>query len=201
MVSVTGLTEDGAWHQIALVSGRVTETISRISYCQVAAVNFQRSSCPLGYTLLAALALCITIVFAAPSTLATAATNKDAVAVIIGNKDYAGSVPDVDFAHNDANAMKRFVVEVLGFREGNIIDLRDAGQAEMEAAFGNERSHKGKLWRWSKPGKSDVVVFYSGHGVPGLEDKRGYLLPVNADPARRRSTAIRWMCSMPTSPS
>jgi hypothetical protein len=29
---------------------------------------------------------------------------------------------------------------------------------------------------------SDVTVFYSGHGVPGLKSKRGYLLPVNADP-------------------
>jgi formylglycine-generating enzyme required for sulfatase activity len=26
-----------------------------------------------------------------------------------------------------------------------------------------------------------VVVFYSGHGVPGLKDKRGYILPVDAD--------------------
>ena len=26
------------------------------------------------------------------------------------------------------------------------------------------------------------MVYYSGHGVPGLSDRRGYLLPVNADP-------------------
>ena len=32
-----------------------------------------------------------------------------------------------------------------------------------------------------RPG-SDVVVFYSGHGVPGLKDRRGYLLPVDANP-------------------
>ena len=25
-------------------------------------------------------------------------------------------------------------------------------------------------------------IFYSGHGVPGLRSKRGYLLPVDADP-------------------
>ena len=25
-------------------------------------------------------------------------------------------------------------------------------------------------------------MFYSGHGVPGLQDRRGYLLPVDADP-------------------
>ena len=26
------------------------------------------------------------------------------------------------------------------------------------------------------------MVFYSGHGVPGLHDRRGYLLPVDANP-------------------
>ena len=94
---------------------------------------------------------------------ASAATtqNKDAVAVIIGNKDYVGSVPDVDFAHNDAEAMKRFVVEVLGFREDNIIDLRDATLGQLVAVFGTADNAEGQLHDWVKDGKSDVVVFYS----------------------------------------
>jgi hypothetical protein len=107
--------------------------------------------------------------------------NPDGIAVIIGNKNYQSNVPEVDFAHNDADAMRRFVVDVLGFREGNIIDLRDAVQTEMAAVFGNERSFKGKLWRWVRPRESEVVVFYSGHGVPDVGDGR-YLLPVDADP-------------------
>jgi hypothetical protein len=107
--------------------------------------------------------------------------NPDGIAVIIGNRDYSGNVPDVDFAHNDADAMRRFVVDVLGFREGNIIDLRDATQTEMAAVLGNERSFMGTLWRWVRPRESDVVVFYSGHGVPDAGDGR-YLLPVDADP-------------------
>ena len=31
-------------------------------------------------------------------------------------------------------------------------------------------------------GRSDVVVFYSGHGVPGLSDQGAYVLPVEAGP-------------------
>ncbi len=109
--------------------------------------------------------------------------NKNGVAVIVGNTDYQGRIPDVDFAGNDAGAFRQFVVEVLNFDPENIIDLRDATQADMQAAFGNERTVEGKLWRYLDPkGNSDIVVFYSGHGVPGLKDKRGYLLPVNADP-------------------
>ena len=39
-----------------------------------------------------------------------AAENRDTVAVIIGNMNYTGSVPNVDFAHNDAAAIKRLVI-------------------------------------------------------------------------------------------
>ncbi|MEE1563015.1 MAG: caspase family protein, partial [Alphaproteobacteria bacterium] len=112
-----------------------------------------------------------------------AAENSDAVAVVIGNKSYSGDrIPDVDYARRDADAFKRYLTDVLGYREGNIIDLRDATQAKMEAALGNERTHEGTIWQWIRPGESDVTVFYSGHGVPGLKSKRGYLLPVDADP-------------------
>ena len=108
--------------------------------------------------------------------------NKDAVAVIIGNKDYKSRIPTVDFAHNDADAFKAFVIDVLGYDPENIIDLRDASKAQLETAFGNRETHEGKLWRYISPkGISDVVVFYSVHGVPGLKDKRGYILPVDAD--------------------
>ncbi|UCG12671.1 MAG: caspase family protein, partial [Deltaproteobacteria bacterium] len=108
--------------------------------------------------------------------------NPDAVAVIIGNKKYGDRLPPVDFAHNDAEAMKRFVVEILGINERNVIYMRDVTLAEMEAVFGNARTHRGKLWRWVRPRDSDVYVYYSGHGTPGLKDGREYLLPVDGDP-------------------
>jgi len=114
---------------------------------------------------------------------APSAVNRDAVAVIIGNRGYRAGLPAVRFAHRDAEAMRRFVISVLGFRPGNIIDLRDAGQADLISVFGNRESHQGRLWQYVRPGRSDVFVFYSGHGVPGLKDHRGYLLPVDADPA------------------
>ena len=110
--------------------------------------------------------------------------NPDGVAVIIGNRVYAGDIPDVDFAHRDADAFRNYVVDVLGFDPENVIDLRDATQAEMWSTFGSRATaDRSELWSYLDPdGRSDVVVFYSGHGAPGLEDKRGYLLPVNADP-------------------
>ena len=110
--------------------------------------------------------------------------NPHGVAVIVGNNDYEHrDIPDVSFAHRDADAFRRYVVDVLGFDPENIIDLRDARRRRMFDALGSRRSPQGELWSYLDPdGGSDVVVFYSGHGVPGLKDKRGYLLPVDGSP-------------------
>ena len=110
--------------------------------------------------------------------------NPFGVAVIIGNRTYGGDIPAVSFAHRDAEAFKRYVVDVLGFDPENVIDLRDATQAQMWSTFGSRTSpDRSDLWAYLDPdGNSDVVVYYSGHGVPGVEDKRGYLLPVDANP-------------------
>jgi hypothetical protein len=114
--------------------------------------------------------------------------HRDAIAVIIGNRDYKGDTPDVDFAGNDADAMREFVLNKLGYRSGNIIDLRDTSKAEIEETFGSKETHKGRLFDYVRAGDSDVIVFYSGHGVPGMSDKRGYLLSVDANPNRAELT-------------
>lgn len=129
-------------------------------------------------TLAMALSALIGFTVAAPCAVAAA---RDAVAVIIGNRDYGPDIPAVRYAHNDADAMRRFVIDVLGYRDGNVIDLRDATQGQLEATFGNARSHEGKLWRWVRDRHTDVLVFYSGHGVPA--DGEAMLLPSDADAA------------------
>ena len=114
---------------------------------------------------------------------AVAHANPDGVAVIIGNRHYQGAVPEVSYAHRDAEAFKRYVLDALGYDPANVLDMRDATQAQMVATFGNEKSAEGNLWAYLDPaGGSDVVVFYSGHGVPGQRDDKGYLLPADADP-------------------
>ena len=115
--------------------------------------------------------------------------NPNGVAVIIGNKEYRNrDVPPVAYAHRDAEAFKRYVVEVLGFDPANVFELRDADREEMFDAFGRREgtmSHlRAGLARLPEGG--DVVVYYSGHGVPGREGGKGYLLPVNVPPRAAR---------------
>jgi hypothetical protein len=106
------------------------------------------------------------------------------VAVVIGNKNYSSKlIPEVNYAHNDADLFLEVINKNMGYSSENIIDLRDASQAQMLSTFGNEKNHKGKLWSFlDSKGRSDVVIFYSGHGAPGLQDKRGYILPSDSDP-------------------
>jgi len=107
--------------------------------------------------------------------------NRDAIAVVIGNRDYQ-RLPGVDYALNDARVMRNYLQKTFGFREGNIFFEANASKATLEGLFGNRERHKGRLFNAVKPGKSDVFVFYSGHGAPGLNEGEGYFVPVDADP-------------------
>ncbi|MDW7692780.1 caspase family protein [Flammeovirgaceae bacterium SG7u.111] len=110
--------------------------------------------------------------------------NTDAIAVVIGNKDYTDEdVPSVDFALRDAESVKTYLVDALGFREGNIIYVENATQANFNSVFGNVSNHKGMLFNYVKEGKSDVFVFYSGHGGPDPETKEPYFIPVDCEPS------------------
>ena len=97
----------------------------------------------------------------------TAADKRNAIAVVIGNKNYDGLTPEVSFAINDADAFRRFIVERLGFDPDNIIDLRNANYADFVKVFGNQNTAEGRLKDYVGDDRPDVVVFYSGHGAPG----------------------------------
>ncbi len=110
--------------------------------------------------------------------------NHNAIAIVIGNRNYKNKdVPMVDYAHNDANIMKQYLIKSMGFREGNIMFVLDATQADFNSIFGTKDNHKGKLFNWVKEDESDVFIYYSGHGAPNPENKKGYFVPVDCDPS------------------
>jgi hypothetical protein len=105
------------------------------------------------------------------------------VAVVIGNKNYsAAGVPDVDYALRDAQVMKEYLNRTMGFDPGNIIYAEDATLTRLTGIFGNEQDYRGQLYKWVKPGKSRVFVFYAGHGAPDLDTGDAYFVPVDANP-------------------
>ncbi len=108
--------------------------------------------------------------------------DSNAVAVIIGNRDYTAA-PEVDYAINDAAIMKRYVVTAMGYRPGNIIYLQNATQGDLIRVFGNQTNYKGELYDYVRKGLSEVFVYYSGHGAPDPDSKEGYIVPVDCDPS------------------
>ena len=114
----------------------------------------------------------------------TTMSNPDAIAVVIGNQQYQrAGVPSVDFAVRDATVIKKYLMDTLGYKEGNILFELNATKARFEALFGTATEHRGRLYNYVKPDKSDVFIYYSGHGAPDPESKQGYLVPVDCDPA------------------
>ena len=107
----------------------------------------------------------------------------DAIAVIIGNRDYSNrDVPPVEFAVRDARAVRQYAEVALGVRPENIIYAENATQSVFRRIFGAEGTEGGQLADYVKPGRSDVFVFYSGHGAPTLKGGKAYLVPSDGDP-------------------
>ncbi|MCK9304348.1 MAG: caspase family protein [Bacteroidales bacterium] len=111
----------------------------------------------------------------------TKMSQPDAVAIVIGNKEYQ-KAPNVDYAINDALSFRNYFINVLGLKSGNIIYLENINKSDFEELFGNKEFNEGKLFNMVKPNVSDVYIYYSGHGAPGLKSFKGYFLPVDCDP-------------------
>lgn len=110
---------------------------------------------------------------------------KDDIAIIFGNQDYKSmgqDIPNVPPARNDAIAFEAYARSYLGVKQENIIRIDNATSSDFERVFGNERSYKGEAFNWVREGKSNLYVYYAGHGAPG-EDGTAYLIPSDASGA------------------
>ncbi|MFO7891373.1 MAG: caspase family protein [bacterium] len=110
-------------------------------------------------------------------------SNRYGIAVVIGNENYTHKdVPDVEYAHNDAITIKKYLKNMLGYKEDNIIFIDNASKSDFERVFGTESVPEGKLYNWVRANRSDVFVYYSGHGAPDMKNKKAYFMPSNSDP-------------------
>lgn len=110
---------------------------------------------------------------------------RDAVAIIIGIQDYK-RLPKAEFASDDARAFYDYAVRALGVKPQNIKMLLDA-EAEQAEIF---RAFKNWLPTLVKKDKTEVYVFYSGHGLPSTDGKFLYLLPQGVDKEFLAETAV-----------
>ncbi|MFO8128338.1 MAG: caspase family protein [Bacteroidales bacterium] len=101
-------------------------------------------------------------------------------ALIIGNEDYSRyqrglqSESNVDFARTDAKIFKEYAIKTLGTEEGNCFLLTDATAGEMLQKIDLVSKLAAKT-----PGKSEIIFYYAGHGLPDEASREPYLIPVD----------------------
>ena len=114
--------------------------------------------------------------------LPAGAKNEDNLAVVVGNEKYGEGIPANLYGDSDADAVTALLIDQLGYRKENIIDLRDASLADLERVFGSEQNPGGEIAkRIDKQDPGDVFIYVASHGMVKEEDtKQVYLLPVDA---------------------
>lgn len=115
-----------------------------------------------------------------------AAKNKKpyAVAVVIGVRQYSNpDVPMVNYALNDAQTVKDYLEKAMGYDPQNIIYMPNPTHGDMTRVFGKEGDPRGQLSSYLTKNKSEVFVYYSGHGAPDVNTRKAYLVPADASPA------------------
>ena len=116
---------------------------------------------------------------------------KNRFALVIGNEDYSTfqaslqSEQNVDYAVNDATIFKKYCLNTLGVKEENMFDLINATAGEMNHKINLITKLVKKTGR-----KSELIIYYAGHGYPDELTKVPYLIPVDVS-SSNLSSAIK----------
>lgn len=113
-----------------------------------------------------------------------ATDNTKSFAVIIGNEDYKNEIK-VEYAKNDAQTFKDYVIKTLGVPEQQV-------HLKENATFGDML---GEIEWLTNVGKAfgtnaKLIFYYAGHGMPDETSKTSYLLPVDGRSSQMR-TAVK----------
>ncbi len=98
--------------------------------------------------------------------------NKNAIALIIGIANYENATKAL-FADNDALVFKDYASEKLGVPENRIKVLLNEEAEYAEILL----TAKKWLKRLTKKNKSDIYIFFAGHGLASNDGEQIYLLP------------------------
>ena len=98
---------------------------------------------------------------------------KNAVAIVIGVENYKYIAP-APYASNDAKVMAKYFKQVLGVDKVFVYTNDEISGYFFENTFNPDY---GQLQKAIIKGKTDLFVFYSGHGMPSKDGEQVYLFP------------------------
>jgi len=99
--------------------------------------------------------------------------NDKSFVLIIANEKYdEADISNVAYAHNDGKIFMEYCRKVLGVSNQNIKFIQDATINNMRMGLNwlNDRA-------CAFDGQANIIVYYSGHGIPDEKTNQAYLLP------------------------
>ncbi len=118
-------------------------------------------------------------------TKVSVATNKNKVALIFGIEKY-NQTPAASYANKDAQYFYEYAKKVFGIPEQNIELLVDEKASLIESL--------GRVNKWLpakiQKNKTDLIIFFAGHGLASPDGKDLYLLSQDSDPDLLSRTAL-----------
>lgn len=107
--------------------------------------------------------------------------NSNTFAFIVANENYK-NVANVASALHDGQTFAEYCEKTLGIPKAQIVFLTDATSGDFWSEYENL---KGRIA--NRQEDIDVILFYSGHGLPDNDTKEAYLMPVDAQPQHSRT--------------
>ena len=114
------------------------------------------------------------------------AKNRDALALIVGVEGYKNTPAQAIYADSDAKMFRDYASEKLGIPDNRIETLINDGAELTDMLL----SVKNWLARSVKQDRTDVYVFFAGHGLASDDGEKMYLLPYDGSPQLLDRTAI-----------
>ena len=111
---------------------------------------------------------------------------RDAVALIIGIETYKNA-PKAEFAESDASQFYDYARKALGVPDNRIKLLKGSNASKFDII----KQLKTWLAAEINANKTEVYVFYSGHGLASADGKTSYLLPFDADTSLLDETSVK----------
>jgi hypothetical protein len=113
-------------------------------------------------------------------------TNKNAVALVIGVADYTRA-PAAVYADSDASVFGDYARRALGIPRSSIKVLTNNNASLTDLKLNVKQWLRGRI----EEGKTDVYVFYAGHGLASANGEDLYLLPYDGVPSLLEDTSLQ----------
>jgi len=114
-------------------------------------------------------------------------SNPNALALVIGVANYEKTSANALYADKDAQQFYDYATMKLGISPSNIKELVNNKADRVEIAL----AVKDWIQRSTKQGKSDIYVFFAGHGLATGDGKDMFLLPYDGLPRLLQDSAIK----------